>query len=446
MPTEAIPGTEFRYHLLSLDDDGNERDDDPDGRMSDRIKQAIQAEKPTDVFIFVHGWKGDLDAARSQYAAWMSTLMKLDGDVARARVERPGFVPLLVGLHWPSLPFGNESFAQDESFGAGVDPNAIAPTIDEAVEEAADRIADTPAAREALRTIFEAAEQVAYAPTSLPPGVAEAYRTLDRESGLGAEGVDPGADREIFDPDTAYKLGQEHPASFGGGDARMALLSPLVHLSFWKMKARAKRVGESGGFRLLSSLMQTSADRDVRFHLMGHSFGCIVASAAACGPSNAQLPRPVHSMVLVQGALSLWSCSDTLPYSRKGAGYFRRLAAGGVVAGPIVTTRSRHDMAVGSLYPVAAGIARQEDYALNGALPKYGGVGTFGLRGDGLEIEDLSAGAADGAYDFRPGRIYNVNCDHVIREGGPPSGAHSDIARPEVGHLVWAAALGSKGL
>lgn len=443
MPTETIPGTEFRYHLLSLDDDGNERSDDPGGRMSDRIKEAMLADKPTDVFVFIHGWKGDLDAARSQYVAWMSTLMKRDGDLARARAERSGFVPLLVGLHWPSLPFGNESFAQGESFGAGLNATANEPTIDAAVEEAAHRIADTRAARAALRTIFEAAEQVAYAPTSLPPVVAEAYRTLDRESGLGAEGVDPGADREAFDPDTAYTLGQEDPASFGAGGARKALLSPLVQLSFWKMKARAKRVGERGGFGLLSSLMQASADRDVRFHLMGHSFGCIAASASACGPANAKLPRPVHSIVLVQGALSLWSCSDKLPDSKKGAGYFRRLAAGGVVSGPIVTTRSRHDMAVGSLYPVAAGVARQVDYAPNDPLPKYGGVGTFGLRGGGLEIEDLSAGAADAAYDFRPGRIYNVNCDQVIREGGPPSGAHSDIARPEVGHLVWAAALGS---
>ena len=443
MPTEAIPGTEFRYHLISLDDDGNERNDDPDGRMSDRIKQAMQADKPTDVFIFIHGWKGDLDAARSQYAAWMSTLMKHEGDLSRARARRPGFVPLLVGLHWPSLPFGNEAFGQGESFDAGINASANEPTIDEAVEEAAQRIVDTSAARAALRTIFETAEQVAYAPTSLPPAVAEAYRTLDRESGLGAQGVDPGADREAFDPDVAYKLGQEDPASYGGGGAGKALLSPLVQLSFWKMKARAKLVGESGGFGLLSSLMQTSADRDVRFHLMGHSFGCIVASASACGPDNAKLPRPVDSIVLVQGALSLWSCSDKLP-SKKGAGYFRRLAAGGVVAGPIVTTRSRHDTAVGSLYPVAAGIARQLEYDLSGPLPKYGGVGTFGLRGGGLEIEDLSVGAADAAYNFRSGRIYNVNCDHVIREGGPPSGAHSDIARPEVGHLVWAAALGSQ--
>lgn len=433
MPLETIPGTDIRYHLVSLDEDGKERGDDPDGRMSDRIKSALATEKPTDVFVFIHGWKGDLPAARQQYGAWMSTLMQRTDDLARARAKRPGFKPLLVGLHWPSMPFGEESMAAPASFAVGVDP------LDAAIDEAAMQIADTPAARAALRTIFDAAQTIDFAPTKLPADVAEAYRTLDRESGLRADGVeaDPGADREAFDPDAAYARGSEGAANFGGGGAKKAILSPLVQLSFWKMKERAKRVGEAGGFQLLSSLMQAAPD--ARFHLMGHSFGCIAASASACGPSSAKLPRALQSIVLVQGALSLWSCSDKLPGSDK-AGYFRRLANGGVVAGPIVTTRSEHDMAVGSLYPVAAGVARQVAFAA-GELPKYGGVGTFGLRGGGLEIEDLPAGAENAAYDFRPGRIYNVNCNHVIREGGPPSGAHSDIARPEIGHLVWAAAL-----
>jgi len=440
MPIETIPGTDIRYHLVSLDADGKERTEDPDGRMSERIVRALQADAPSDVFVFIHGWKGDVDAARKQYAAWISTLMHQAQDLEHARANRPGFRPLLVGLHWPSLPFGDESFGEGTSFAVGVGTES---GIESAIDDAAEKIADTPTARVALRTIFEAAGQNEFTPSSLPPAVAEAYRILDRESGLSADGVegDPGSDRETFDPDKAYALGTRDAASFGGGGARKALLSPLVQLSFWKMKARARRIGESGGFGLLSTLMQASSP-DVRFHIMGHSFGCIAACASACGPAQAKLPRPVHSMVLVQGALSLWSCSDRLPGSANAAGYFRRLASGGVVAGPIVTTRSKHDMAVGSLYPIAAGVARQVSFA-PGELPKYGRVGTFGLRGSGLNIEDLTAGAADFPYVFKSGGVYNVDCDSVIREGSPPSGAHSDIARPEIGHLVWAAALTS---
>lgn len=437
MPIETIPATEIRYYLVVLDENGTERTDDPDGKMQERIAEAIEAEHPTDVFTFIHGWKGDLPAARTQYASWMSTLMAQSGDIERARVSRPGFIPLLVGLHWPSLPFGEESLGSAESFSVGADDG-----IGTEIDRAARTVADTPAARGALQTIFEAA-QAEFAPASLPADVAEAYRLLDHESGLGANGIEgaPGADREPFNPDAAYARAWEEPMSFGGGGVRDALLSPLVQLSFWKMKKRAKCIGESGGFSLLSALMAMTKDRDVRFHVMGHSFGCIAASAAVCGPASARLPRRVHSLVLVQGALSLWSCCDSLPDSPTKAGYFRRLAAGDVVAGPVVTTRSEHDMAVGSLYPLAAGVARQVDFA-PGSFPKYGGVGTFGLRGSGLDIEDLDAQDANFAYSFRPGRIYNVNCSRVIREGGPPAGAHSDIARPEVGHLVWAAATG----
>lgn len=436
MPIETIPGTDIRYYLVVLDEKGTVRTGDPDGEMQERIRQAIETEHATDVFTFIHGWKGDLPAARTQYASWMSTLMALTGDIERIKLSHPGFVPLLVGLHWPSLPFGDESMGRSESFGIGADDSAEAE-----INHAAGTIADTPAARVALQTIFEAA-QVEFAPASLPPDVADAYRVLDRESGLSANGIggDPGADREPFDPDAAYARALEEPVSFGGEGLRNALLSPLVQLSFWKMKERAKCIGEIGGFALLSALMEATKARGVRFHLMGHSFGCIAASASACGPANARLPRPVNSLVLVQGALSLWSCCDALPDSPGRTGYFRRLVPDGVVAGPIVTTRSEYDTAVGSLYPLAAGVARQVDFA-PGAFPKYGGVGTFGLRGGGLEIEDLDVQDVNFVYNFRRGRIYNVDCSHVIREGAPPAGAHSDIAKPEVGHLVWAAAL-----
>jgi hypothetical protein len=65
-------------------------------------------------------------------------------------------------------------------------------------------------------------------------------------------------------------------------------------------------------------------------------------------------------------------------------------------------------------------------------------VGALGLRGPGL---DLDVQAADRPYDFGGGRIYNLECSGVIRNGGGASGAHSDIAHPEVAHAVWSAAL-----
>ena len=86
------------------------------------------------------------------------------------------------------------------------------------VDAYAARLADTPAAREALRTIIDRAIDDA-APDQLPPEVADAYAVLDRESGLGAggEGAEPGSDREPFDPERVYRAVQEEEAvSFGG--------------------------------------------------------------------------------------------------------------------------------------------------------------------------------------------------------------------------------------
>jgi hypothetical protein len=173
---------------------------------------------------------------------------------------------------------------------------------------------------------------------------------------------------------------------------------------------------------------------------MGHSFGCIVISAAVCGPSGSALPAPVDSMALVQGALSLWSYCSDIPDLPGTAGYFRRLVADGLVRGPIITTRSSFDRAVGTWYPWAAGIMRQINFGLE-ELPKYGGLGSFGVHGPGSEGEDRIILQADHAYGFEPGKIYNIEASGVINIGGGFSGAHSDIAKPEVAHAVWEAAM-----
>ena len=152
MTIEPVPGTTIPYYLLTFDAKGRERDDDSDGRMSERVLQALRDEQPSDVFVFIHGWRGDMPAARKQYGAWMGAMMAPHADLHRARQQRPGFKPLLVGLHWPSLPFGEESFEPGTSFAPGA-----ADGLEAEIERCAEQIADTAAARAALRTIFEAA-------------------------------------------------------------------------------------------------------------------------------------------------------------------------------------------------------------------------------------------------------------------------------------------------
>lgn len=455
MSIRTVPGTDVRYYLASFDKLGVERTDDPDGSMSDRIVQAIREQPVTDVFVSSHGWKGDVPAAIAQYDAWIGAMAQCAVDRADVRQRRPGFAPLVVGFHWPSQPWGDEEFTGGGSFAVTPGDAAGAgahPLIAKLVDLYADRIADTPAARDALRTIVTAALTTGPGASTLPPAVADAYRALDAESKIGAAGPTggPGDDRAPFDPEQRFR--EERDAarmpgapSFGGGGGfdLSNLLSPLRQLSFWKMKDRARAIGESAGFGLLERAMTAApSGRTPRFHLMGHSFGCIVVSAMAQGPGGGRvLPRPLSSLTLVQGATSLWGfCNDILSSGKPG--YFRSIVERRLVAGPIVTTQSVRDTAVGRFYPLGAGVAAQVAFPAPGAarqLPKYGGLGAFGIQGPGLVLHDRPIGGASEVYDFRPGEIYNLECSAVIKDGGGPAGAHNDIAKPEVAHAMWEA-------
>jgi len=89
-------------------------------------------------------------------------------------------------------------------------------------------------------------------------------------------------------------------------------------------------------------------------------------------------------------------------------------------------------------YPLGAGARRQVAYGDEG-LPIYGGVGTFGIRGPGIHIQDELLGGVGENYRFQPGVVYNLNADAVIAISEGISGAHSDICHPEVAHAVWRA-------
>jgi hypothetical protein len=438
MPTRLTPRHRLPYYLLCVDESGVERREEDGTLLSERIVKAVGATDPkvTDVFVMSHGWKGDVPAAIDQYDRWIDAMADCTEDRARARVVRPGFTPLLVGFHWPSLPFG------EDAMGGNAFDTATGTGEDAFVETWAERIADTPAARAALRTLFAAALED-LEPERLSAAVVAAYQTIDREAGLGVGGpaAAPEADRAGFDPQQLYLDSLDNEASFGDG-LLGGLLSPLRQLSFWKMKKRARICGETGGHRLIAAI-HAAGGHDIRFHLMGHSFGCIVVSSLLRGVDPAH-PVRVSSAFLVQGALSLWSFATQLPTDESATGWFRPVLDHHRISGPLVVTTSRFDRAVGWLYPRAAGAAGQISYdplALD--LPTYGALGAFGARGSGVNPEPraLALGDVTSDHALAPGHVYNVNGDAVIRSGSGLSGAHSDIAHPELGHLFWNAVL-----
>jgi hypothetical protein len=436
----SVPDTDTRYYLISFDKHGMERDDDPhgvDGLLSESVRGVLADEPVTDVFLISHGWKGDVPAAKRQYNAWIGAMLACEADRQKIREKRPDFHPLLLGLHWPSLPYGEEDHeAEPVSF----DPSDMGAMRD-LMDDAADKTADTDRARAALRTIFVAAAENPE-PATLPDEVRDAYQALWEEMALSADGPAgaPGADGEAFDPEAMYQRGREQDSggvSFGAFDIKGGILTVLRQVSFWKMKKRAKDFGEGGAGRLLRTLQLDTEQKGVRFHLMGHSFGCIVMSGTIAGrDGHAPLPRPVSSAMLAQGALSLWSYCSEIPKHPGKRGYFRSIVEHEKVAGPVVTTLSIHDTAVGKLYPLAAGIAGQVTYA-PGEKPQYGALGSWGAQGPGLDQENRSMLPETESYGFQPGRIYNLDSNDFINEGEGAGGAHNDIAKPAVAHAFW---------
>lgn len=443
MPIHKVPDTDLSYYLVSYDENGEERPED-DGKFLSQAVIERAAANCSDVFFLSHGWKGDIPAAIEQYDKWIGAMAALEADRAAARRADPNFAPLIVGLHWPSLPWGDEEMPK--ATGGAV--LSATDDIQTQVDFYAAKIADTKIARDAIKLIFEAARANPEA-TALTADVRSAYTTLFRESGLqtGATNGAPGADQDAFDPDVVVKQASEGalqiPAlrvpgvlSFGE-KLRDIVLAPLRQISFWKMKNRARVFGENGGHRLLSQLQSTAPS--ARFHLMGHSFGCIVASAAVAGaPDGEPLPRPVDTLFLVQGALSLWSFAARIPYANQPAGYFHSIIERGLVNGPILTTRSIHDTAVGRYYPLGAEVRKQ--FLLAEEYPKYGGVGAFGIRGIPSAREVILQPQTT-QYAFRPRALYNIEASRIISQGGGASGAHSDIAHPEVAHAFWQAVM-----
>lgn len=449
MSVEHSPTHGISYHFICYDAVGRERPGEH-GLASDETLAAVADEHPSDILLFSHGWNADPEGAVEQYGRWVDTMAARTDALGRLHARAGGFRPFMVGLHWPSKAWADEDLARmsyavgDAATETTAQPGA-GPGTDDPVERLvagyADRLGGGPAVREAVRVIVESALRDA-APPTLPDYVRQAYKDLD--DALGSEhagaGAAPGDDGEPFDPEETYQaallMDVTDPASYGGLSLG-GVLSPLRVLSFWTMKRRARAFGETGAADLLGRIQNASVDS--RFHVMGHSFGCIVASAAVAGPPGAPGPRQVvDSLVLAQGAMSLWSFCTDIPARPGRAGYFHRVVRDRLVLGPTLVTTSVHDRAVRVFYPLGAGISGNVEFG-DATLPVYGGVGTFGVRGPGVEIQDEELCRVDDGYPLRPGVVYNLNSDAVIAASAGISGAHSDICHPEVARAVWRA-------
>ncbi|GAA5032132.1 hypothetical protein ACFQRL_04810 [Microbacterium fluvii] len=444
MALRRIPGTDREYHLIAYDAHGHEQPDS-DGTIASEAALAAIADPAraiTDVFVISHGWQGDYQDAIAQYDRWVGA-----GDPDTAD---DGVRPLVIGVHWPSKAWSERTVAAAPSglLGDESDPEAI--TVDEAVDEYAAILDASAEVRAALHTVIAHAadidpERDAAASDALPPDVADAYRSIAESLGAGGDepllgsGWDAGA---VFDESAAEQADAD--GLLGDGwfrKLREAVLTPLRQLTFWHAKNQAREFGETGAAQLVRAIMAASP---ARVHLIGHSFGTVVVSGAVRGGGEVASPppRPVDSLLLVQGAVSLWAFADHVPaHIGGGRGYFADVVTPSFTAGPIVATRSKWDYAVGRFYPLAVALAGQ--YLLGDDLPTYGGIGTWGIQGvpGAVELPPLEPGSRSDAVDFADATVYNLDAALVIDRLDGASGAHNDLAHDELVQLAWRMAL-----
>lgn len=410
------------YWMVEFDKHGNEVLDS--GQLaSDEVLSRLRADPITDVFVVSHGWKGTWASSRPAYDDWIRAF----ADARPASPARP-FRPLVVAVQWPAQWFVPEGVDRDTAgktlSGGDAEPE-LGPddrplpraSVATLVDEYAQMLGDTPANRDALRRVFEGKKDAEAALDELREAVA-----------LDEPPLDDAAD-EIDGP----------PTPEGGvlGGPLDGLLGILRQFSFWTMKQRAYTVGSTGVANLLRAL-QKAAGRQGRVHVVGHSFGCIVVSAAVYGQGQPPA-RPVSSMLLLQGALSLWAFADDA-FGTGQRGRFADLRTPAYLAGAIVATQSSHDQALGFWYPKGVGFRKGHHLTLGDdpTTVRWGAVGAFGIQGAGAKsttIDEVTARTR-----FAPGAIYNVDASSaIIRPDG--GDAHGTLGSPEVGRLAWRTAM-----
>ncbi|HEE0117919.1 TPA: hypothetical protein R6W50_000580 [Citrobacter gillenii] len=433
MPWQNINNSQTGYFLLSVDEQGKEAASDVNNKgecVSVQVLNTVKYETITDLFLWAHGWQQDPERASSQFDSWIEAFNTCSPDRLRVEATVPRFRALHVGFHWPSLAWANESLKTVPFGGTEGLSKAIW------VEQYAQMLGNAPGVRQAIESLFNVISINMWMDT-LPDDVCRAYLELNEALALGEEGCDGdgAADRHTFDPRATVNSTSEFD-NFAIGGIGDAILLPLRQLTFWSMKKRAKVVGENGLYPFIIALQRAAPA--LRIHLMGHSFGCIVASAGIAGPGgNTPLLRSIQSCVLVQGAMSIWAFAPTNAYTPNTCGYFHSIIADKKLSGPLVSTFSAFDYAVGRLYPWAAGVANQIAFDQPSKKPRYAGIGTWGIQGMANDKPSPMLEVTTRYTWGNSSSVYNIDGGKYIRKIDGISGAHSDIGGPEVAHLIW---------
>lgn len=432
---------------IQFDDDG-----DVNAEQERHLHEELDELEATDLLVFSHGWNNTPAVATRLYEAFFTrvkTLFELHG--------RDGRKVAYLGVYWPSIRWSDEpipDFAPGQVVDLGAETGAAGgvgpPQVFEPPPPPDAQLAAL------IREAFPAelrgdVDDLIGLITNRPDDKDELHRARDLvariASAAGPDGDGEQADRLPFaaEPDPQAQLFADFTAALeelnvetagaggaaGIGDALGRLWDgaqeALRALTYWQMKNRAGVVGEKGLGPLLGRLRTRHPDLSI--DLIGHSFGARLVSYALIGAPDGD--PSVRSVTLLQGAFSHFAYAATLPFdtTRSGALNGQQDKA----SGPVTACYSRFDSAVGVMYPLASLLKGEDAAAADEPLYRWGGIGHDGHQKGMPELRLQQPGSH---YDFAGKKLVNIDAAQVVREGRPPSGAHSDIIHDELAWVV----------
>ena len=405
----------------------------------------------TDLFVISHGWNNDMADARALYRAFFDQVDRLvkDGHGYGLDARKAAVLAVL----WPSKKFADEELIPGDA--AGVE-DLVTNAVLEAQLDDLKGVFSSPGADAALERAKALVPQLETS-ESARAEFADLVRSVAPPDAVDDE---DGSD-VVFDADGAELMDDlstplAGPRRRGGGDdedeggaaggvenggeaqrrasgfelflrgPRAAARRLLNYVTYYQMKERAGIVGRDGLNSVLRRVRDTSPN--LRLHVIGHSFGARVVTAAVVGPDD----RPsvgVSTMTLLQAAFSHNSFAEE--YEPNKSGFFRRLVGDRMVTGPVVISHTANDTAVGQAYPIASRLAGQDAAALGDENDRYGGLGRNGAQrtNEATFGELLEPG---GQYQFEDGKIYNLQADKF-------NAHHGDVTGAQIVHAMLAA-------
>lgn len=412
------------FYVIPFDEDGV-----CSGPLTrDDLLRRLPADEPTDVFLFSHGWNNTWPTALARYEDFLSGFAELEVEYTLGRAFRP----LLIGVFWPSavLVAAHEQAPQiaAEAVGTADDVAAVARALpldrrvrfyalaeqpqlsgDETVE-LADILTGLWGEDSATDDLGPQAGALA------PEDLVEVWSRLE-DAATPPETQEFDASSFGFGGDEPSNVGSAEPQAAGARD-RLRKLSPrnlIRGTTVWMMKDRAGRVGSTGVHSLLTDVLSATA---APVHLIGHSYGGkIVLSALCAGP----LPRPVDSVLLLQGAMSRLCFSPDVPGLGGPGGYRTALSR---VRLPILATFSRHDHPLTRDFHLA--LRRKSDLGevvIAGAEnSRYSALGGFGPGELGTEAKVVPAQDPGQRYELNGReRVIGIDASQVISGHGDVS-------------------------